>query len=70
MDYETQRVAQLGIPAVPRWIALDDNSAAMTFIPSILARWSPSSPETDRSEILLRLSRKIFLTRNEWKTPN
>jgi hypothetical protein len=65
--YETQRLSRLGITNLPRWIALDDNSAGYD-VHSF--DQGPVNPIARLIEVksCARRPQEIFLTRNEWET--
>jgi uncharacterized protein DUF3883 len=67
MEYETERLAALGISNRPLWISLDDNSAGYD-----VHSYSkgPVEPVAKLIEVksTVRQPREIFITRNEWKT--
>lgn len=65
--YETQRLSLLGITTLPRWVALDDNSAGYdvhSFDPGAV---EPVAKLIEVKSCARRPS-EIFLTRNEWET--
>lgn len=65
--YETQRLSLLGITNLPRWVALDDNSAGYD-VHSF--DQGPVEPIARLIEVksCARRPPEIFLTRNEWET--
>jgi hypothetical protein len=67
MEYETERLAGLGISNRPRWISLDDNSAGYD-VHSY--NKGPVEPVAKLIEVksTVRQPPEIFITRNEWRT--
>lgn len=65
--YETERLSLLGITTMPRWVALDDNSAGYD-VHSF--DQGPVEPIAKLIEVksCARRPQEIFLTRNEWET--
>lgn len=67
MEYETNRLSDLGITNRPRWISLDDNAAGYDVHSYDKG---PLEPVAKLIEVksTVRRPREIFLTRNEWQT--
>jgi hypothetical protein len=65
--YETQRLSLLGITALPRWVALDDNSAGYDVHSFDEGPVEPIAKLIEVKSCARRPS-EIFLTRNEWET--
>jgi hypothetical protein len=65
--YETRRLADLGVPILPRWVAVDDNSAGYDVHSFDVG---PVEPIAKLIEVksCSGSSGEIYLTRNEWET--
>jgi hypothetical protein len=67
MEYETQRLAALGISNRPRWMSLDDNSAGYDVHSYNKGLVEPVAKLIEVKSTV-RQPREILITRNEWKT--
>ncbi len=67
MDYEVRRLSALGISNLPKWIALDDNSAGYDILSYEKGSVEPVAKLIEVKSCARR-PQQIFLTRNEWET--
>lgn len=69
IDYERKRLAKLGLPLEPRWMAIEDNTAGYDVLSY---NDGPFGPLNKLIEVKSTIASPVrfFLTRNEWEQAN
>jgi len=69
IEYERARLANLGLPMEPRWMAIEDNTVGYDILSYSPGKFGPlNRPIEVKSTIASPL--RFYLTRNEWEQAN